>query len=51
MRRRNARLLICFKPQSDLRFQIFVKLNSALLSPTQGKFGAASQTANSNISV
>jgi hypothetical protein len=44
----NARLLIGCKPRRDLRFEIFLKLNSTLHSRAQVKFSAASQTANSS---
>jgi hypothetical protein len=51
MQLRNAHLQIGCKPQRDLRSEIFLKLNSTLRSPKQVRFGAASQTADSNISV
>jgi hypothetical protein len=47
----NAHLLIGCEPQRHLRSEIFLKLNSTLRSPKQARFGAASQTADSNISV
>jgi hypothetical protein len=51
MQLRNAHLQIGCKPQRDLRSEIFLKLNSTLRSPKQVRFGASSQTADSNISV